>query len=61
VPFTPPTLAGDPKTIAEAVRPTGKPLEFIIGSAEGEPVRLIPYHRIAHERYATYWKLSPPA
>lgn len=60
-PFTPPTLAGDPTTIADAVRPTGKPLEFTIGSAEGEPVRLIPYHRIAHERYATYWKLSPPA
>jgi hypothetical protein len=60
-PFTPPTLAGDPKTIAEAVRPTGKPLEFTIESAERKPVRLIPYHRIAHERYATYWKLAPAA
>jgi DUF1680 family protein len=58
-PFTPPSLAGDPASIAAAVRPSGKPLEFTIQSAEQAPVRLIPYHRIAHERYATYWKVQP--
>jgi DUF1680 family protein len=58
-PFTPPSLAGDPARIAAAVRPSGKPLEFTIQSAEQAPVRLIPYHRIAHERYATYWKVKP--
>jgi DUF1680 family protein len=58
-PFTPPSLAGDPASIAAAVRPSGKPLEFTIQSAEQAPVRLIPYHRIAHERYATYWKVKP--
>jgi DUF1680 family protein len=57
--FTAPTLAGDPARIAGSVRRTGKPLEFTIQSAEQMPVRLIPYHRIAHERYATYWKVSP--
>jgi DUF1680 family protein len=60
-PFTPPSLAGDPETIAEGIRPGDKPLEFTVLSAEQEPVRLIPYHRVAHERYATYWKLKPTA
>jgi len=58
-PFTPPTLAGDPEALAASIRRAGKPLEFTVLSAEQEPVRLIPYHRIAHERYATYWKLKP--
>ena len=59
IPFTPPTLVGEPQTIAEAIRAGDKPLEFTVVSAGQEPVRLIPYHRIAHERYATYWKLEP--
>jgi DUF1680 family protein len=57
-PFTPPTLAGDPASVAARIRPTGKPLEFTVTSAEGDAVRLVPYQRIAHERYATYWRLS---
>jgi len=60
-PFTPPTLAGDPETIAASIRPGDGPLEFTIASVEQKPVRLIPYHRIAHERYATYWKIAPAA
>ncbi|WP_408078670.1 glycoside hydrolase family 127 protein [Sphingomonas plantiphila] len=60
-PFTPPVLAGDPAAIAGQVRPTGAPLEFTIQSTDRAPVRLIPYHRIAHERYATYWKVRPAA
>ncbi|MGU3390825.1 glycoside hydrolase family 127 protein [Sphingomonas sp. M1A8_2b] len=58
VPFAAPTLAGDPATMAAAIRPGSKPLEFATVSAEGQPIRLIPYHRIAHERYATYWKVT---
>lgn len=58
-PFAAPTLAGDGETLARSIRPTGKPLEFTIASAEQQPVRLIPYYRIAHERYATYWPLKP--
>lgn len=57
--FTPPTLAGDPEALAASIRPAGKPLEFTILSAEQQPVRLIPYHRVAHERYATYWQVEP--
>jgi DUF1680 family protein len=56
--FPPRTLAGDPATIATNVQRSGTPLEFTIQSVEGTPIQLIPYHRIAHERYATYWKVK---
>jgi hypothetical protein len=58
-PFTPPTLAGDPEALPASIRAGDKPLEFTILSAEQRPVRLIPYHRVAHERYATYWQVKP--
>ena len=57
-PFTVPTLAGDPQALAKGIRAGDKPLEFTIASAEGRPVRLIPYYSIAHERYATYWQIN---
>jgi hypothetical protein len=57
--FTAPTLAGDPRVLAKGIRAGDKPLEFTIASADGEPVLLIPYYRIAHERYATYWQVRP--
>ncbi|WP_132909283.1 glycoside hydrolase family 127 protein [Sphingomonas sp. BK235] len=57
-PFAAPTLAGDPATLAAAVSAGERPLEFTIASAQHQPVRLIPYHRIAHERYATYWRVD---
>ncbi|MBB4617349.1 glycoside hydrolase family 127 protein [Sphingomonas abaci] len=57
-PFTPPTLAGDPDAVARAIRPTPRELEFETVAADGSPVRMIPYFRIAHERYATYWPLD---
>ena len=58
-PFTPPTLAGEAGEIVDRIRAGEKPLEFIVQSRAQTPVRLIPYHRIAHERYATYWQLNP--
>ncbi len=57
-PVAVPVLAGDADALARSIRPTGKPLEFTIAAQDGTPVRLIPYHRIAHERYATYWQLA---
>lgn len=57
-PFDPPKLKGDPAEIAARIRPTGKPLEFTLASASGGAVRLVPYHRIAHQRYATYWRVK---
>lgn len=59
-PFTPPMLAGNPATIAARVQGGTSPLEFTIDAAGQGPVRLIPYHRVAHDRYATYWQISPP-
>ncbi|RYD59779.1 MAG: glycosyl hydrolase [Sphingomonadales bacterium] len=60
-PFAAPMLAGTPQSLAKQIEPSGKPLEFELPSAEGGSVRLVPYHRIAHERYATYWRVDPPA
>ncbi|OAN57180.1 glycoside hydrolase family 127 protein [Sphingomonas sp. TDK1] len=59
MPVQVPVLAGDPAKLAATIRPGAKPLEFTLASATGGTVRLVPYHRIAHERYATYWKLAP--
>ncbi|MEG3172374.1 glycoside hydrolase family 127 protein [Sphingomonas sp. ZB1N12] len=58
-PFTPPTLAGDPETIAQDMRKGDRPLEFTILAADRQPVRMVPYFRVAHERYATYWPIAP--
>lgn len=60
-PFVPPTLTGEPRALAASLRAGDAPLEFTIPSAGGTPVRLVPYHRIAHERYATYWQIEPAA
>jgi len=58
-PFTPPSLAGDAESLARSVRLGNRPLEFTIAARDREPVRLVPYHGMAHERYATYWKIEP--
>ncbi|WP_420138199.1 glycoside hydrolase family 127 protein [Sphingomonas sp.] len=58
-PFAAPKLAGDPATLAASLRPGPQPLEFTARATDGQPVRLVPYYRIAHQRYATYWELEP--
>jgi len=59
-PFTPPTLTGNPDTLAAHAKPAGSPLSFSIpASGTASSVKLVPYYKIAHERYATYWKLAP--
>jgi DUF1680 family protein len=60
-PFDTPALTGAPETIASHLHPGDRPLEFTILSTEQRPVRLIPYHRIAHERYAIYWPMKSPS
>jgi DUF1680 family protein len=57
-PFITPTLAGDAEAIVRTIRPTARALEFETAAADGKPIRMIPYFRIAHERYATYWRLA---
>lgn len=53
-----PTLAGDPAALVQRAKPGAAPLEFEVPAQDGAPIRLIPYYRIAHERYATYWRLA---
>ncbi len=60
-PVAVPVLAGDADVLARSIRAGDQPLEFTIAAQDGTPVKLVPYHRIAHERYATYWKLAPAA
>lgn len=58
-PITPPTLTGEPATLIQQARPTGSPLTFTVpASGSAHSVTLVPYYKIAHERYATYWKLG---
>lgn len=58
-PFTPPTLMGEPATLLQQAKATGAPLTFTIpASGSADSVTLVPYYKIAHERYATYWKLT---
>jgi uncharacterized protein len=54
-----PVLMGDPREIVKQIKPTaGAPLTFHT-SGVGRPrdVSLIPYYRVAHERYNLYWKV----
>ncbi len=53
-----PHLAGEAQDLAKAIRSRAKPLEFELPAADGSAIRLLPYFRIAHQRYATYWKLA---
>jgi hypothetical protein len=54
-----PQLALQAGDLADAVRPTGKPLQFRArtNSPAGD-LDLVAYHRIAHERYSLYWQLT---
>lgn len=57
-PFTPPTLTGDPDTLVRQAKPTGSPLSFSVpASGTANSVTLMPYYKITHQRYATYWKI----
>ncbi|MGC6400164.1 beta-L-arabinofuranosidase domain-containing protein [Sphingomonas sp. FW199] len=56
--FAVPRLAGSPESVAATIRRMDGPLTFETRAADGSVVRMIPYHRIAHERYATYWRLE---
>ena len=58
-PFEAPRLAGEPRSLAGKVRRGPEPLAFNVPDDLGRLISLRPYHRIAHERYATYWKTAP--
>ena len=55
-----PVLVGDPARLADQIKPSATaPLTFTtsgIGRSGG--VTMIPYYRVAHERYTLYWKVT---
>jgi DUF1680 family protein len=57
-----PTLVGDPQEIVKQIKPsTESALSFrTTGIGHPHEVNLIPYNRIAHERYNLYWKVVKP-
>lgn len=54
-----PVLSGDARTVVGRIKPsTGEALTFrTTGIGRPRDVTLIPYYRVAHERYNLYWKL----
>jgi DUF1680 family protein len=58
-----PVLVGDPRRVVERIeRVPGVPLAFrTVGLGRPRDVSLIPYHRIAHERYNLYWQVVSEA
>jgi DUF1680 family protein len=52
-----PRLALQGRTLDEAVRPAGAPQRFRTAGPAGD-IELMPFHRIAHERYSLYWQLA---
>ncbi|HEX5682592.1 MAG TPA: beta-L-arabinofuranosidase domain-containing protein [Ideonella sp.] len=52
-----PRLALRGRSLDEAVRPAGAPLLFRAAGPGGD-IELIPFHRVAHERYSLYWQLT---
>ena len=55
-----PVLAADAAKLVDLIKPSGNaPLTFTT-SGLGRPrdVTLIPYYRVAHERYTLYWKVA---
>jgi hypothetical protein len=51
-------LVGEPREILRGIRPAPAALTFQTrGLGHPRDVSLIPYYRIAHERYNLYWKV----
>jgi DUF1680 family protein len=56
-----PTFRGAAADIIAKIKPTegGRPLDFHTeGLAQPEEVKLAPFYRVHHQRYAIYWKLA---
>jgi hypothetical protein len=58
-PIEVPEFAGDQAQLVEKIKPAEPPLTFkTTGLGRPNDVTLVPYYRVAHERYNMYWKLS---
>ncbi len=64
VPLEVPVFIGNPDAILRRIRKAagGVPLTFeTVGLGRPRDVRLVPYYRVAHERYTLYWKVESDA
>ena len=54
-----PVLRGDPQEIVRRIKPSAESALTFQTTGIGDPhdVSLIPFYRIAHERYTLYWKV----
>ena len=54
-----PTLTGDTAALVRLAKPGETAMTFTLpASGAASQVNLIPYYKIAHRRYITYWKLA---
>jgi hypothetical protein len=54
-----PSFAGPLNEIVEKIKPTDSPLTFRTdGLGRPADVTLVPYYRLAHERYNMYWQIA---
>jgi uncharacterized protein len=54
-----PTFAGQPAAIAAKIKPAGAPLTFRTeGVGRPADVTLVPYYKMAHQRYNLYWQIQ---
>jgi len=58
-PFEAPSLTGDAAKLLEHIAPVPDAPQTFMTAGIGHPadVRLVPYYRIAHERYRIYWEV----
>jgi len=58
-PIAVPTFAGEPAGIPGKIKPSGAPLTFKTdGAGHPEDVTLVPYYKMAHQRYNMYWEIQ---
>lgn len=55
-----PVLTGDAPSLLRLAKPADTAMTFTLpASGAATQVKLIPYYKIAHRRYITYWELAP--
>jgi hypothetical protein len=56
-----PSLAGDGVKVVQGIKPVAGAALTFLAPAAGKPegITMVPYFRVAHERYSLYWKVSP--
>jgi DUF1680 family protein len=56
--FEPPRIVGDATKLLDNISPVPGDSQSFKTVGQQVDVRLVPYYRIAHERYCIYWKIA---